>query len=209
MGGAAIIAAIRFLEYLARSMKNDSSRNNNLTGVVIACCAECLLSCLGDIVEYINAWAFVRVAIYGETFCTAGKGTWRLFKARGFEAMVADDLSSLPIHLGYLVVYLLSTGAVTFLAKPIAKGVFPHDGPHKYDPEDWKFMTCFAYAAGASVMSYLVAGVILSCIGSFVKALYVCWADDPEALERNHPSEAGALKAAANRGGYQLMLVST
>jgi hypothetical protein len=40
------------------------------------------------------------VAIYGKDFMTASKDTWALFKARGFEVLINDDLTGMVLMLG-------------------------------------------------------------------------------------------------------------
>lgn len=67
------------------------SRENGDAGI-LACIAECLLSCLAGLVEYFNKWAFVYVGIYGYGYIEAGKNVIQLFKNRGWEAIIADDL---------------------------------------------------------------------------------------------------------------------
>lgn len=39
-----------------------------------------------------NKWAFVYVGIYGFGYIEAGKNVIELFKSRGWEAIIADDL---------------------------------------------------------------------------------------------------------------------
>lgn len=42
--------------------------------------------------EYFNRWAFVYVGIYGYTFTKSGKAVLDLFRSRGFDAIINDDL---------------------------------------------------------------------------------------------------------------------
>jgi len=84
--GSLLVAIIRALESTARS-----ARENGDAGI-LACIAECLLSCLAGLVEYFNKWAFVYVGIYGYGYIEAGKNVIQLFKNRGWEAIIADDL---------------------------------------------------------------------------------------------------------------------
>ena len=58
----------------------------------MACVAECILGCLQSIMEYFNRWAYVYVGIYGYKFTQAGKAVFELFKHRGFDAIINDDL---------------------------------------------------------------------------------------------------------------------
>ena len=61
-------------------------------GSALACFAECILGCLQSLMEYFNRWAYVYVGIYGYNFTRAGKAVFELFKQRGFDAIINDDL---------------------------------------------------------------------------------------------------------------------
>jgi hypothetical protein len=47
---------------------------------------------LQSLMEYFNRWAYVYVGIYGYKFTQAGKAVFQLFKQRGFDAVINDDL---------------------------------------------------------------------------------------------------------------------
>lgn len=84
--GSLIVAIIQALRALA-----NEARNNGDAGA-LACVAECLLGCLQGIAEYFNKWAFVYVGLYGYSYLEAGKNVITLFKNRGWDAIIADDL---------------------------------------------------------------------------------------------------------------------
>ena len=50
------------------------------------------MGCLQSLMEYFNRWAYVYVGIYGYNFTKAGKAVFELFKQRGFDAIINDDL---------------------------------------------------------------------------------------------------------------------
>jgi hypothetical protein len=81
-----IVALIQALRALA-----NEARQNGDAGA-LACIAECLLGCLQGIAEYFNKWAFVYVGLYGYSYLEAGKNVITLFKNRGWDAIIADDL---------------------------------------------------------------------------------------------------------------------
>mmetsp|Transcript_7212 Transcript_7212/g.16923 ORF Transcript_7212/g.16923 Transcript_7212/m.16923 type:complete len:384 (+) Transcript_7212:95-1246(+) len=55
--GSLLVAIIRALESLARSAQENGDAG------ILACIAECILSCLAGLVEYFNKWAFVYVGV--------------------------------------------------------------------------------------------------------------------------------------------------
>jgi hypothetical protein len=54
-----LVAIVRSLESLANQARRDGDAG------IAACIAQCILSCIGDILQYFNKWAFVYVGIYG------------------------------------------------------------------------------------------------------------------------------------------------
>jgi len=81
-----IVAFLRALELVA-----SSARSADDAGIG-ACIAECILGCLASLVEYFNKWAYIYVGVYGFGYLEAGKNVFELFKNRGWEAIIADDL---------------------------------------------------------------------------------------------------------------------
>lgn len=103
---AFIVAIIKTLKYLADSMEESAKKDGNGGAACLYCCLSVMLRCVEAIVDYINHYAIIRVAIYGESFCTAGQRTWQLLKYRGLEMLINDDLSSLPLWLGMKLAYM-------------------------------------------------------------------------------------------------------
>ena len=80
----------------------------------VACLAECILSCLRGIMEYMNKWAFCYVGIYGYDFITSGKAVMALFTNRGWTAVINDDLASTALGLSALCIGTLLYVDCTF-----------------------------------------------------------------------------------------------
>ena len=54
--------------------------------------------------EHYFRWAFVYVGVYGYGYCEAGKSVMQLFKDRGWEAVIADDLVGMVLFMMSLIV---------------------------------------------------------------------------------------------------------
>lgn len=80
----AIVQALRALEYHARS--NDDLQ-------LLACIIQCILACIQGIIEELNRWAYVYCGIYGFSYLEAGRNVIQLFKAKGWTAIITDDLA--------------------------------------------------------------------------------------------------------------------
>jgi len=108
--GSLLVALIQAIRQLA-----ETARQNDELGNMLACCIDCVLSCLQSIIEYFNKWAFVYVGIYGYGYCEAGKSVIQLFKDRGWEAVIADDLVGMVLFMMSLIVGLVTGGVAILL----------------------------------------------------------------------------------------------
>jgi hypothetical protein len=110
--GSLLVAIIQALRQLA-----EQARQNDELGQMLACCIDCILSCIQAFVEYFNKWAFVYVGVYGYGYCEAGKSVIQLFKDRGWEAVIADDLVGMVLFFLSLLVGLVTAGLGVLLVE--------------------------------------------------------------------------------------------
>merc|ERR1719271_861586 len=95
--GSLLIAIIQALKALVERSGDDD--NEGGLACFLRCVATCILQCLEDILEFFNTYAFVHVAFYGDDYCTAGKKTWGLICASGWDMIINDDLTGLALGL--------------------------------------------------------------------------------------------------------------
>eukprot|EP01083_Nonionella_stella_P031282 85641_1 len=174
--GALIEAVIRALSAIVRHLQQQN--RENMAVVVLLCMVRCILDCIGDIVEYINSYAFVYVALYGEPYLVSAKNVWAMFKSRGIEALVNDDLTSIPLWLGAilnLIVIILVCGVI---------GGFNEN------------------LIIAAVFGLVIYMCCVQTIISYVKTLFVCWLNDPATFCSRRPQEFEQIVDAANKFGY-------
>jgi len=55
---------LRYIRETCYSRAETAGEGSNVCCLCV-CCLDCLLSCLRDIMEYFNRWAFTYVAVYG------------------------------------------------------------------------------------------------------------------------------------------------
>jgi hypothetical protein len=96
--GSLIIAALNALHTLLLSTPRRKA-----TGSANAC-LEFLVKLVTRNLQYFNKYAFCQVALYGKDFQTAGTDTMRLFRDRGWSALLNDSLVSTVLAVGCLVV---------------------------------------------------------------------------------------------------------
>ena len=116
--GSLIVAIIQTLRRYFQSLRENGDS-------FLACCAECLIGCIENLVEYFNKWAFVFVAIHGFSFMEAGKNAMALFRQRGWTAIISDMMVDSVLSLVSLGIGLI-TGLLA-LAFGVSVGL--SDGP--------------------------------------------------------------------------------
>jgi hypothetical protein len=97
--GSLITSIVQALFAIATAVDNDS---------LLCCIAQFILACIKNCVEYFNRWAFIYVGLYGYSYLEAGRNVITLFKNRGWDAIVADDLIGNVLFLVSILV-----GAIT------------------------------------------------------------------------------------------------
>ena len=173
--GSLIEAVIRAMQFVARQARE---RARNRVFYWIACFVECILNCIGNIVEYINTYAFVQVAIYGKTYKQACEDTFKLFQSTGMSAIVNDDLTYLPFAAGFIINALVTAFVMIVTA-----------GGH-----EWNVFSIIPFVFG----SLFYFGIV-SVITSYIKTLFVCWADHPNILAETRPNHFNKLVESAQK----------
>jgi hypothetical protein len=144
----------------------------------IKCCADCILYCIQEVMDFINTYAFVRVAVHGDDFCTAGAKTWDLIKGSGFDMVVNHDLTQMALTVGAVGGGILGGGATYILARETAE---VHDS------------TLFVLAITGGVITFGCMQLIMSVAMSCVAAIYVLYLESPAQGMKHHPDDVQEL----------------
>ncbi|KAL4086118.1 hypothetical protein PRIC1_014740 [Phytophthora ramorum] len=185
--GSLIVAVLQALRTMADMAKRRANEENNGGLACLACMAECILSCLANVMEYVNQWAYVYVGVYGYPFRTSGKAVMDLFNNRGWTAVINDDLTSGALSFG-----AMGVGVVTCCIGLLMV---------RFSPMEWftalgsrisvyGTMALIGFMVGIS-MALILAHVIIAALHT----IFVCFAEDPVAFNRNHPKEYNDLVA--------------
>lgn len=171
--GSLLVAVLEAVRAVLRSLMR---RGRNPMAACVACCIECALRYLEMWLRFINRYAFVYVAIYGDDFRTAGKKVQAMFEARGFWATVVNDLVlDRCLSLGLCAVALLS-GAAGYGIGAVALG-------------GGSSSAAVGLAVFGVVVGLLMASVAMGAAESAVACVYVAFGEEPGALKTNHPAE--------------------
>ena len=108
--GSLLVAIIQTLKQLARNAREQGG-----SMALLACIAECILGCLESLLQYFNKWAFIYVGLYGFSYLESGKKVIELFKARGWDTIIADELISMALTMLSVLCGLISGAFGLFL----------------------------------------------------------------------------------------------
>jgi hypothetical protein len=139
-----------------------------------------LLAILDRMIVYFNRYAFCYVAIEEYDYIRASYAATTLFRARGFTALLNDDLLDFVMYISNTFI-----ACVTMIAAYIFAKVVRLPTTYAY------LLVIFGFFCG-----YVMGAVVLSTISSAITAVYVCFARDPAAFEAAHPHLYGPLSSA-------------
>jgi len=175
--GSLLVAIIQALRALANSARNQGDN------VILACVASCILGCLESFLRYFNKWAFIYVGLYGYSYIQAGKGVITLFKNRGWEAIIADDLVGNTLALLSVV-----TGGLTGVV-----GLILETSTDFFDEAGGNSQIVSFFAG--FILGLVLCSILMSTIGSAVNAVIVLFAEAPAEFQQNYPELSNKMTA--------------
>jgi len=176
--GSLLVAIVQTLRELAyQANKGD--------GNIFAAIAECLLACLESVLRYFNKWAYIYVGLYGYGYLEAGKNVFALFRNRGWDAIIADDLVSKTLLLVCLVIALCSGGAGVLFA--VLLNIFPGSN-HQVN-----LLICFGFGF---LVGVVLSSIFMGTVASAVNATIVLFAEAPSEFQTNYPELSEKMRAA-------------
>lgn len=187
--GSLLVAVLQVLQFLVkcgRQQNEDNNRNRRQHGSILWCLLDFIVDQLERLLEYINAWAFVYVGLYGYEYWTASHKVYQLFRARGWSVILNDHLISRSFRLMQFVIGLLS-GAMAVVLGLAFFGFHLH-------PLATFILGIFLGTRLSSIQFQVVT--------SAVETVVVCFAEAPSALIENHPSELSSRMIRSWRAAY-------
>ncbi|KAJ3096451.1 putative choline transporter, neither null mutation nor overexpression affects choline transport [Phlyctochytrium planicorne] len=166
-----ILASLKTFHYMYRRARN--SRKPILRTIVLL-----LLSCIEWILKVFNLYALARVGVRHEGYCSAAKKTAEVLKVRGMEAVVNDDCVD-KVMGGGRWVGAISVSVSGFIASKFVYKL------------DWDIS--FMVAIVSLLFGFSILSIMASTVEMSVVTLFVCLAENPEAMLLNHPLECATL----------------
>lgn len=158
--GALVLAFVQFLNFLLELSKKSNSKNKFL--VCLVSCLQCVLACIEGIVQYINKFAYIYVAMHGYSFCHAARECFDLISRNFFSAVIMDTIAGFVLFVGKAL--------FTALCTIITIGIL--------DAQD-RQLTAVTLGL-VVVISFTVLHIISHVVGVSVDTVFVCYLEDLE-----------------------------
>eukprot|EP00483_Globobulimina_turgida_P005860 UN05870 len=111
---------------------------------------------------------------------SAASRTFDLFAKRGILALINDDLTGLAIFAGALIGGIISSGIGYFVGY-----LFYNGSSHS----DIRIGVPIALATYGFFIGLILTSTVLYVVHSSIICLFVCYSEDPAALNQNRPEE--------------------
>eukprot|EP01064_Diplonema_japonicum_P033563 TRINITY_DN6650_c1_g1_i1.p1 TRINITY_DN6650_c1_g1~~TRINITY_DN6650_c1_g1_i1.p1 ORF type:complete len:531 (+),score=114.30 TRINITY_DN6650_c1_g1_i1:54-1595(+) len=114
--GSALIAIFKFVNWVL--MKAQKGADNCLLKIVIGC-VQCICGCIESIIKFCTKFAYVYIAMHGESFGKSSKSVSNLFSRSSFGKVFTSDLiANIIVHMGmFTAVGLVAVGTLTYMDK--------------------------------------------------------------------------------------------
>lgn len=179
------------LTHSTRQYQRDSRIVRDVGDDCRCCCfglcglmLDCLSDLLGDILDYFSQWSYVLVGVYGYSYLESGKRVMKIFKNRGWMALITDRLVAFALSLGVLDIGVC-TGLISI---GLDRGITFH--MQTGTESSWVFGDIPHASVAAFIVGFVIgvimSSVIMSVLQGAVNTLIVCWAESPSTFMENH-----------------------
>jgi hypothetical protein len=158
--GSLVLAFVQFLNFLLELTKKSNTKNRFLVCLISA--LQCLLGCIQGIVQYINKFAYIHIAMHGSSFCKGARSCFDLISRNFFSAVIMDTIAGFVLFVGKALFTALSTIITIAIL----------DAGHRH--------ISFVTLALSASLSFAVLHIISHVIGVSVDTVFVCYLEDLE-----------------------------
>jgi len=177
-GTICLTGLIMYIVELLRRMAKKQSQNNGLTGVLIACCINCLVAYL----EFITRFALTLHALTGDDLCTSARTFTSHLNRHGFSAVWVNWMASWVFNFSAFALSLLITAICLVITSHPKRG--------------------FTAIIVIGILSFIFAIVFLSFVAgillNIIDACYSCLILDLDHGAKSQPQVAQAILILAN-----------
>lgn len=167
--GSICFGSLVAILHMLRNMLQGAQNNCKLG--VLKCIVTCILYYIDGLMEYVNKWAYIYVGLYGYGYIDAGRRVISLFKTRGWQTIIADNLVGRLLGIMSITIGLL-TGVLTLFAAFLVE-----EFEAKEDMHGWMAIGFEVGFFVGLILSGVLSGVFLNLILSAVDSVIVCYAE--------------------------------
>lgn len=174
--GSLMVAILETIRQMLQILASMASHSGNCAVACLLSCLSCLIGCLESWIEFFNRFAYTYVGCYGYSFVTASRHVFKLFKSKGWSAIVNDDLTGNVFFMGNLIIGAVSAYIAVQMVHDTDKqrlAMFKHPDV---------LVALFAFLIG-----YGVNSLFMNVVASAVTTIFVLWAEDPQGWQMTRP----------------------
>jgi len=160
--GSLLLAIVQFINFLLNRARK-ANKNNKILYYII-CCIQCLFACVERIVKFIDRFAYIYIAMHGDSFCASAKNCYNLISRNLFSAVVVDFLGDFVLFVGKILGTAVCTLFTVLLVDRLDREV--------------SALT----VAAVVIVSFAVFNLFAHIVGVGVDTVFVCYLED---MERN------------------------
>ncbi|SAM73318.1 probable Protein PNS1 [Ustilago bromivora] len=175
--GSLIVALLDLLRAFFNLLQNQAASDGDLVGSILACVASCCVACIRALVDYFNRYAYINIALYGNSYIRAAKETWSLLMDRGIDALINDSLVNIVFNCGAFIIGLL-TALFAFIYEQKTNPQYLQN-----DSGYYSIILLVAFGLGFNIALSVGAGSITAGVSTYFVAL----AEDPYVLQGKNP----------------------
>jgi hypothetical protein len=183
--GSLIVAILETIRWMLSILASIANQSGNCCVACILSCVSCLIGCIESWIEFFNRFAYTYVGCYGYSFVTASKHVFKLFKSKGWSAIVNDDLTGNVFFMGNLIIGAVSAYIAVKMVHDSDKqqlAMFEHPDV---------IVAIFAFLIG-----YGVNSLFMNVVAGAVTTIFVLWAEDPHGWQLTQPEHYERLHSA-------------
>lgn len=161
--GAFIIAVVQLMRLILEYIDRKTKDSQNSVAKFIMKCLKCCLWCFEKCLKFLNRNAYIEIAIFGHSFCTAARKAFFLLLRNAARVFAINSVGDFVIFLGKLIIVVLCAIVATIWVKRLD------------DVTYWAIPVLVV-----SVAAWMIASIFFSVYEMTIDTLFICFVEDSE-----------------------------
>ncbi|GAB0087830.1 Choline transporter-like [Sergentomyia squamirostris] len=161
--GSLIISLVQIIRVMLKAVEYWLRDPQNKVVVFIITCCHCCLGCFENLLQYLTRNAYIETAIFGQPFCEAGKGAFKLLSNNALQVFTINSVGDF--------ILFLSKAFVVFCTVLIGIEVIQHKEGVQHG---WVLIVL------VGLFAYIVSHCFVSVYEMTIDTIFICFCDDCE-----------------------------